>query len=129
MDYLSLTFFFLLIANSSCAQDYQSKSDLEKEIVGTWHYEIEPKSKITFSDDGIVKRYFEDKLQYTSRYEITDNCEGEKLQDRHFFLKENDDKGSSYCLYIQAINYNNNGFFTLMTISQGKIIVLKRNKS
>lgn len=125
MSYFNITLFLLLIAHCN-AQDYQSKSELEKEIIGAWHFESDTESIITFSEDGIVKRFFGDTLQSTSNYEITENCDGEELQNNNFFLKETDDKGSSFCLYIEGINYDNNGFFTLMTKSQGKVVVLKK---
>lgn len=124
MTYLKITLFFL-IANSGCAQEYQSQAELENEILGTWYYENYPLSKITFSEDGTVKRHSEEELQSTNAYEITNICEGEELRDNQSFLKETYKNGSTSCAYIEAINLTD-GFLTMMTKSQGKIIVLKR---
>lgn len=126
MNFFKITLLLLLITHSGGAQDYQSKSELESEIKGTWHYENEPKSKLIFSNDT-VRRYFGKELRSSGRYEITDCCEGEKLLFPNFFLKETNEDGSSFCSYIEGINFSNNGFFTLMTRMRGKIIVLKKD--
>ena len=128
MDYLKILFLILLCTHLSSAQEYQSKSELENEILGTWYYDNDLKSKITFSENGTVKRFFEDELQSTATFEITSSCDGEELPEKQFFLKETDENGSS-CSYIEAINFNENGIFSLMTKSQGRLIVLKKNDS
>jgi hypothetical protein len=127
MNYFKIFLLILLGTHTISAQEYQSKPELEKEIVGTWHYENEPKSKIVFYDNGTLKRYFEKELQSVSSYEITSNCDGEVLPENQFFLQETD-KNDSFCSYIEAINFNKNGIFSLMTKSQGRIIVLKRSE-
>lgn len=124
MTYLKISLLFLLIGHSGGAQEYQSKYEVEHEILGTWQYETDPRTKITFSDDGVVKRYFGDELHSTGTYEITSCCDGEELPDNQFFLKENGKDGTSFCSYIEGVNFNNNEFFTVMTRSRGKIIVL-----
>lgn len=125
MNYLKITLLIFLCSHLISSQEYQTKSELEKEILGTWHYENEPKSKIVFFDDGTLKRYMEDELQSVSSYKITPNCDGEELPEKQYFLRETDENGSS-CSYIEAINFNDNGFFSLMTKSQGRIIILKK---
>ncbi len=127
MNYFKITILILLSTHIISAQEYQSKSELENEILGTWYYDNDLKSKITFSENGTVKRFFENELQSTATFEITSSCDGEELPDNQFFLKETDENGSS-CSYIEAINFNENGIFSLMTKSQGRVIVLKRSE-
>lgn len=126
MNPFKIALIFLLFSNSSYAQDYhQSKSELENEILGTWYYENDPKSKTVFYDDGTLEEYYEEKMKSTSNYEITNFCDGEKFKGRNFFIKKYTLNGTS-CSYIEAINYNENGIFSMITKSQGKIIVLQR---
>ncbi len=127
MHYLKITILYLLLTNTACAQDYQSKNELENEIIGSWHLENSPEDKITFYKDGTVKRYIGEVLRTTSKYEITKECNEEKLFNNGSFLKEINENGISSCAYIEAINYDDNGFFSLMTQSQGKIIVYKKD--
>ena len=126
MKYLKVTFLLLLISNISYAQDYQSKPELENQITGSWHLENSIQDRITFFKDGTVKRFVGDELRYTGKYEITKKCNGEKLLNEDYFLREISENGTSNCAYIETINYNNNGYLSLMTKNQGKIIVYKR---
>jgi hypothetical protein len=125
MKYLRITLFFLLAGNSIYAQNHQSYADLENEILGSWHLENDPRTRLNFLENGVLKRYVGDELQSTNRYEITKTCCGEELKDQQFFLKEINKNGNIFCAYIEAINLYK-GFFTLMTKSQGKVIVLKK---
>ena len=126
MKYIKITLLLLLITNSGYAQDYQSKMELEKQIIGSWHLENNAQERIIFFKDGTVERYNGNELRSAGKYEITDNCEGEKLSNENFFLEEISENGISSCYYIESINYNNNGIFSLMTKNQGKIVVYKR---
>ncbi|MCP9199980.1 hypothetical protein MKO06_08685 [Gramella sp. GC03-9] len=115
-------FLLLLFINSAYAQDIPSKTELENEIIGTWHLEKSPEDKIVFFKDGTLKRFIGDILKSTSHYKITKDCNGEQLLD-NWFLKETDSDGVSNCVYIEGINANNNGILSLMTTSQGKIVI------
>ena len=121
------TILLLLFINTAYAQKNQSKNELKKQIIGTWHLEKSPEDKIVFFKDGTLKRFLGDDLRSTSRYKITKECEGEKLLQNDLFLKEISQNGTSSCTYIEGINYNGNGILSLMTKSQGKIIVYKKN--
>lgn len=126
MKYIKITLLLLLITNSGYAQDHQSKIELEKQIIGSWHLENSAQERIIFFKDGTVERYNGNELRSAGKYEITDNCEGEKLSNENFFLKEISENGISSCDYIESINYDNNGLFSLMTKNQGKLVVYKR---
>ena len=126
MKYLKITFLLFFIANTGCAQDYQSKEELENQITGSWHLENSPKDIWTFFEDGTVKKFNGNELRSTGKYEITKNCGDWKLSNKNFFLKQISENGPTSCDYIEAINYNNNGFFSLMTGNQGKIVVFKK---
>ncbi|MGB8705608.1 MAG: hypothetical protein WCD31_11305, partial [Gillisia sp.] len=95
-------------------------------IIGSWHLENNAQERIIFFKDGTVERYNGNELRSAGKYEITDNGEGEKLSNENFFLEEISENGISSCYYIESINYNNNGIFSLMTKNQGKIVVYKR---
>ncbi|WP_373057664.1 hypothetical protein [Zunongwangia sp. H14] len=128
MKSLKVLFLFLLTTKQLSAQNQQSKAELEKEIIGSWHYENSSQDKIIYFEDGTVKRYHAEVLRSTGKYEIVKECDGEKLQHDNFFLKETDrDRGASVCVYIEAINFENNGIFSIMTRPQGKIVVLKKD--
>jgi hypothetical protein len=125
---LLFSFFLFSTIPTACAQDYQSKAALEKEIVGTWHLENSPKDKIVFTKDGVVKRYDGEELQSTKKYSIDNTCGGEKLE-KGYFLKETNTNNEVHCAYIEAINYNNSALFSLMTQHQGKTIVFQRQSN
>ncbi|MCH4824576.1 hypothetical protein ML462_15490 [Gramella lutea] len=126
MKFLKITVLLLFIVNIGCAQDSQTKEELENQIIGSWHLENSPEAIWTFSEDGTVKRFNGDELISSSKYEITKNCDGENLSNKNFFLREMGENGNISCAYIEAINYDNNGFFSLMTLNQGKIVVFKK---
>ena len=115
MKYLEITFLLLLISNICYAQDYQSKTELENQITGSWHLENSIQDRITFFKDGTVMRFVGDELRYIGKYEITKKCNGEKLSSEGFFLREISENGISDCAYIEAINYENNRYLSLMT--------------
>ncbi len=118
-------FVILLYATSSCGQDYQTKSQLEHEIIGEWIHEDDEKTKITFNAGGVMKRFSKNELQSTGNYEITTTCNGEELEEG-LFLKVLHQEDNYSCSYIGGINYNKNGIFSFMTAQQGKIVVYKR---
>jgi len=126
MKYLQITILLLFSINISSAQDYQTKDELKNQIIGSWHLENSIQDKIIFFEDGTIKRFYENELQSSGNYEITKKCEGETLSNKSYFLKEISENGSSFCAYIDSINYVNNGFFTLMTKNRGKIVIYKR---
>lgn len=128
MNYLKFTLIILFFSNLGLSQTFQTKSELENEIKGTWYLEDDSKSKIIFYDNSIVKRYYEGELRQTGNYEIVNFCGEERIPEKEFFLKETYQNGSSTCFYIEAINLDNNGVFSMMTKSQGKIVVLKKQK-
>ena len=120
------TILLLLFINTAYAQESQSKNKLKKQIIGTWYLEKSPEDKIAFFNDGTLKRFLGDDLRSTSKYKITKECDGEKLLQNNLFLKETSQNGISSCTYIEGVNYNDNGILSLMTKSQGKIIVFKK---
>lgn len=123
---LKFTLILLFFTNLCLSQAPQTKSELESKIKGTWYLENDSKSKIEFSDNFIVKRYYENELRQTNNYEIVNSCGGERSPENEYFLKETDQNGNSTCFYIESINYDNNGIFSMMTQSQGKVVVLKK---
>ncbi|WP_026915887.1 hypothetical protein [Christiangramia portivictoriae] len=128
MKYLKLAVLLLFITHTACAQDYQTKDELENQIIGSWHLENSAEDRIIFFKDGTVKRSDENGSISADKYEITKDCNGEKLSNKNFFLKIIGENGISSCAYIEGINYDNNGIFSLMTKNQGKIIVYKRDQ-
>ena len=126
MNYLKFTIIIFLFTNLCLSQNYRTKMELERKIIGTWYLEGESLSKIVFNDKFEVKRFYDNKLTRISHYEIVKSCGEERLSENKFFLKETDQSGSESCLYIESIDYNNNGIFAMMTKSQGKVVVLKK---
>jgi hypothetical protein len=125
MKYLKTIFIFLISFNMCSAQEYQSKDELEKEIIGTWYREIDEDSKYVFSENGWIKHYYINKFQDSSTYAITANCGNENLANSQYFLKETYKNGSTECAYIEGINVDDNSFFSLMT-KNGKVVVFKK---
>ncbi|TQI71263.1 hypothetical protein JM79_2190 [Gramella sp. Hel_I_59] len=128
MKYLKITVLLLLITNITYAQDYQTKDELAKQIIGSWHLENSAEDRLTFFKDGTLERSDETGSMSSDKYEITKDCDGEKLSNKDFFLKIIDENGISSCAYIEGINYDENGTFSLMTKNQGKIIVYKKDQ-
>jgi len=110
MKYLKITILLLFSIHISTAQDYQKKDELESQIIGSWYLENSNEDKITFFEDGTIKRFYMNELQSSGKFEITKKCEGEKLSNNGYFLKEISKNGSSFCAYIESIDYDNNGF-------------------
>ena len=86
MKNLCIILLFFLFTNAACAPDSQAKSELEEQIIGTWHHEGEPESKIAFYQDGTVERYNGDELISKNKYKITKECNGESLTTKQVFL-------------------------------------------
>ena len=128
MKYLKIAVILLLITNSACAQEHQTKDELAKQIIGSWHLENSSEDRLTFFKDGTLERSIENGSISSDKYEITKDCDGEKLSDKDFFLKIIDENGISSCAYIEGINYDENGIFSLMTKNQGKIIVYRKDQ-
>ncbi|WP_424493374.1 hypothetical protein [Salinimicrobium sp. GXAS 041] len=128
MKYLKITVLLLLITNTACAQDYQTKDELAKQIIGSWHLENSAEDRLTFFKDGTLQRSDENGSISIEKYEITKDCDGEKLSNKDFFLKVIDENGIFSCAYIEGINYDENGIFSLMTKNQGKIIVYNEDQ-
>ena len=100
--------------------------ELERKIIGTWHLEGDSISKFVFDDYSKVKRFHGNKLVRTGHYAIVKTCGREKLSESEFFLKETYQNGADPCFYIESIDYDNDGIFSMMKKSQGKIIVFKK---
>jgi len=128
LKYLKIAVIILLITNSACAQDYQTKDELAKQIIGSWHLENSAEDRLNFFKDGTLERSIENGSISSNKYEITKDCDGEKLSDKDFFLKIIDENGISSCAYIEGINYDENGIFSMMTKNQGKIIVYRKDQ-
>tara|TARA_B100000378_G_scaffold227800_1_gene192140 strand:+ start:172 stop:564 length:393 start_codon:yes stop_codon:yes gene_type:complete len=119
----------LLFSNALFAQDFQSKTTLEKEIIGRWYLEQSPEDKYVFSSDGSMKHFIGDSLIKTTKYRIVKTCNEEERPENEFFLKETDENAYVNCYYIDAVNYDHNGLMTLMTQSRGNILVFKKEES
>jgi len=126
MNYLKYTIIILLFTNLCLSQNFQTKTELERKIIGTWNLEGDLISKFVFNDNSKVKRFDGNKLTRTSHYAIVKTCGEEKLSGNEFFLKETDQNGTEACFYIESIDYDNDGIFSMMTKFQGKVVVLKK---
>jgi len=129
MKNLSIIVTILSVISSfgSIAQtSYSNIKQAKQEIIGTWLLENDPNTKFIYESNSTVKTYYSDVLYSTHQYEISHNCNGEKLDDQ-LFLKTLDNPDQAIeCTYLENINYNNNGRMTLVTQKQGKVIVLIR---
>lgn len=126
MDYLKITITILLFTNLCLSQNNQTKMELERKIIGTWYLEGDSISKFVFDDNSKAKRFNGDKLARISHYAIVKTCGKEKLSENEFFLKEIYQNGAEACFYIESLDYDGNGIFSMMTKSQGKVVVLKK---
>ncbi len=108
----------------SQTNDSSTIEDYKIEIVGTWVHENDSLTKIVFSNDNKIRHYEGAQLRLIEHYEITRTCDGETIAaNKGYFLKTYSDKHGEFCAYIEGLNYENNGFFSLMTKNQGKIVV------
>lgn len=126
-----LTFLTLALFSScvlfSQTNDNSTIEDYRKEIIGTWINENNSNTKIEFTNDGKIKRYFKNALKFINKYYISRTCDGEMISlNKGYFLKTITNKGNEFCAYIEGLNYENNGLFSIMTKNQGKIVVYKK---
>lgn len=99
----------------------------KERILGIWQAETDPTDKLEFLQNGKVNRYFDNVLQYTEDYDVTNSCEGQTTNSDKLFLRTTDDDGSVSCDIISdGIYEDNTQVLTLITNAQGKIIVYKR---
>ncbi len=96
----------------------------QQRIIGIWLRENDPTDKLEFLSNGQMKRYFDNVIQYTDTYAISNECGGFISGDERLFLKEVDGKdGTEDCSIINGINEDNNGILSLTTSNQGKTII------
>ena len=121
-----------LILLSSCSlfsqtNDNSTIEDYKREIIGTWIHENDSLTKLVFSNDNKISHYEGTQLRFTENYEITRTCDGETIpNNKEYFLKTYSDKYGEFCVYIEGLNYENNGLMSIMTKIQGKIVVYKK---
>lgn len=129
MHYLLTLLLFIFFTLTANAQDYQSKAELEKEILGTWSREDSPGALLKFYRNGKLERYYKGELSSTSLYEITKTCDGETSKKGDYFLKELRGDDFVACAYIEHINANGKGLFTIMSAQRGQIIIYCKEKA
>lgn len=122
--------FILLASLYSCKSLSQTNldstlEDYQQEILGVWIMENHPETKIEFTSNGEINRLYDDILESTDQYVITNTCDGE-TQTETYFLKTIDSDGSIFCAYIEGLNFEGNNMMSLMTKNQGKIVVYVR---
>ena len=121
-----------LILLSSCSlfsqtNDNSTIEDYKNEIIGTWVHENHSNTKIEFTINGKIKRYYNNILKHTDKYYISRTCDGETIPNgKGYFLKTTTNSGNEFCAYIEGLNYENNGLMSIMTKIQGKMVVYKK---
>ncbi len=124
---ITLSIFATLFSCKSYSQtDLNSNIlDYQQEILGVWIMENHSDTKIEFTSNGEIKRFYDNILESTDQYVITNTCDGE-TQTETYFLKTIDEDGSVFCAYIEGLNYEGNNMMSIMTKDQGKIVVYVR---
>ena len=94
----------------------------EQAILGIWLRENVPSDKMEFLPNAQVKRYFDDILQYSDTYSITNECGGDTSQDERLFLKTISNDGIINCETINNLDGTQGGALSLMN-DKGQIII------
>lgn len=121
---------FLVIISLSYKSKAQTNlestlEDYQHEILGEWVLENHPDTKIKFTANGEIKKYYDNILDATDQYEITNTCDDVNQSDV-YILKIIDQDGDSFCSFIEGLNFNGSNMMSLMTFNQGKIVVYVR---
>jgi len=98
----------------------------QTEILGFWVLEDDPSTKIEFLSNGQVKNYQNNVLESIDTYAITNLCDGHTAPNGQNYLKITFPEGDSFCYLINGINANNSGILSLLTMTQGKVVVYVR---
>jgi len=101
-------------------------TNLNQEILGTWHLEGSPADTYEYLNNGVKNTYSNGTLVSSSFYEICTTCSGTPSDDpTDRFLKEMDADGFEKCYFINGINVDNSAIMSLMD-DRGTIIRLER---
>lgn len=132
---------FLIISSAQLnlafanAQDRPPSAEgLTEKIQGTWVLESNSSVKLEFNDLGELKQFENGKLISTELFKITSECGGENLTgndiSNRYFLKtyQKGKENEPVCAYLEGVDYKGNGFLSLMTQNQGRIIVYKKEE-
>ncbi|QMU63669.1 MAG: hypothetical protein GKR88_04805 [Flavobacteriaceae bacterium] len=99
-----------------------SSNNQQPDVVGTWISNDDNLWKITFTNDGKRKDYYEGELIVTYTYNISSSCGEETLTDEYFIKSEEQDGLGYSCDLINNIYTDSNGEVTLsITSENGKL--------
>ena len=124
-----LKIFLVTLLQISFACQSQNYVEETKKILGFWVLEKDTSSKVEFLANGEMRSYESDKLVSIDRYSISSSCErASSTLPNEKYLRIVFEDGDVFCYYINGINGNNSGILSLMTTTNGRIVIYKRMK-
>ncbi|HEX8269350.1 MAG TPA: hypothetical protein VF581_05620 [Flavobacterium sp.] len=97
-----------------------------QDILGAWVLENDPTTRFVFGSNNMLRIYRNNVLQSTEPYFISTTCNGKLALPEEAFLKITDEYGITTCDVILGADVNGNGILSIMSESQGKIVVFVR---
>lgn len=124
---LILVILFLSVIYSCKAQQLGQQNNYATEIVGTWYSNDDPLWKITFTNNGLRKDYYENELTETYSYSISNSCNNQILHGE-FFLKTTEESSSISCDILNGFHTDTtNGEITMsITSERGKLYLFTK---
>ncbi|MET3025934.1 hypothetical protein ABXT06_04600 [Flavobacterium sp. UW10123] len=108
--------FLLLFLFSASVAFAQNQDPSSKRILGNWHSKTNRSIKWTFTPDGKVYNYNNDKMSVMYKYTISHICQNFS-DDTAEFITLRDKDGNEFCFKINGINENKNGILSLTNLS------------
>ncbi len=104
-----------------------SQQTPEEVIIGVWLRENQPTDKMEFFSNGEVKRYFNNELQYTETYSISNQCGVFTSNDEILYLHTIDlEDGTENCNLIMNGVYDENSNTLTLIDDNGRINIYIR---
>ncbi|EJG02392.1 MULTISPECIES: hypothetical protein [Flavobacterium] len=94
----------------------QNQDPSSKRILGNWYSKTNLSIKWTFTQDGRVYNYNQDRMAVMYKYTISHSCQN-FTDDTEEFITLMDKDGNQFCFKINGINENKNGILSLTNLS------------
>ncbi|MDQ6530631.1 hypothetical protein [Flavobacterium sp. LHD-85] len=108
--------FLLLILISTTAIFAQNQDPSSKRILGNWYSNTNRNTKWSFTQDGKVYNYNNNRMKVMYKYSISHSCQNFS-DDTAEFVTLRDKDGNEFCFRINGINENKNGILSLTNLS------------
>ncbi|GAA6765659.1 hypothetical protein AAFH68_15950 [Flavobacterium sp. CGRL1] len=94
----------------------QNQDPSSKRILGNWFSNTNRSIKWSFTQDGKVYNYNNDRMSVMYKYTISHSCQNFS-DDTAEFVTLRDKDGNEFCFRINGINENKNGVLSLTNLS------------